>query len=91
ALTFVAALASLAMAVNYYLLDGLPAPWFQPSFAFGGAIDSSLLLALFSLVILLGRAMAGWRIVGRSKPKDLRTAPHENRRVASRRERQVAA
>ncbi len=55
-LTVVAAFASLALAANYYLLDGLPTPWFQPSFAVGGAIDSSLLLALFSLVILLGRA-----------------------------------
>ncbi|HEX6818801.1 MAG TPA: hypothetical protein VF120_10530 [Ktedonobacterales bacterium] len=61
ALTFVAALASLAMALNYYLLDGLPTPWFQPGYAVGGAIDPSLLLALFTSVILLGRILAGWR------------------------------
>jgi hypothetical protein len=65
ALTIVAALASLAMAGNYYLLDGVPTPWFQPGFAFGGAIDASLLLALFSLVILLGRALSRWPRRGR--------------------------
>jgi hypothetical protein len=55
-LTIVAALSSLAMGLNYYLLDGMPLPWFQPGLAYGGAIDSALFLALSSAVILLGRA-----------------------------------
>ncbi len=54
-LTIVAALGSLAMGLNYYLLDGMPLPWFQPGLAYGGAIDSALFLALSSVVILLGR------------------------------------
>ncbi len=54
-LTIVAAFGSLTMGLTYYLLDGMPLPWFQPGLAYGGAIDSALFLALSSVVILLGR------------------------------------
>jgi hypothetical protein len=56
ALTLVAALGSLAMGFNYFLLDGMPLPWFQPGLAYGGVIDAGLFLVVLSLVILLGRA-----------------------------------
>lgn len=40
------------MAVSFYLLDGAPAAWLMPSVAFGGALDTGLLLALASVALL---------------------------------------
>jgi hypothetical protein len=55
-----AALAAALMGLSFYLLDGAPPQWPMPSVAFGGALDTGLLLALGSAV-LLADAAAGWR------------------------------
>jgi hypothetical protein len=54
-LTMGAALGGIILGFNFYLLDGLPIPWFSPGIAYGGAIHSGLLLALACLVILTGQ------------------------------------
>jgi hypothetical protein len=54
-----AALGALFMGLNYYALDGMPAPWFTPGLAYGGAIHPALFLGLASATILLGQ-IAGW-------------------------------
>ncbi len=61
-----AALAAALMGLSFYLLDGAPAQWPMPSVAFGGALDTGLLLALGS-VVLLADAAVGWRS-GRMRP-----------------------
>lgn len=50
----VAAAGTLLLGINYYLLDGAPTLLPTPSIAYGGAINSGLLLALGSVVLLLG-------------------------------------
>jgi thiosulfate dehydrogenase [quinone] large subunit len=52
-LTVGAAVAALFMALNYWVLDGMPAPWFTPELAYGGAIHPALFLALASAAILI--------------------------------------
>jgi len=59
ALSVGAALGALFMGLNYYVLDGLPAPWFTPSLAYGGAIHPALFVGLASAMILVGQ-IAGW-------------------------------
>lgn len=55
-----AALGAGLMGLSFYLLDGAPSQWFMPSVAFGGALDTGLMLALSS-VVLLADAATGWR------------------------------
>src|SRR5207248_7976454 len=45
-LALFAAIGAGLLGVSYFFLDGLPAPWFIPSVAFGGSIDSGLFLAV---------------------------------------------
>ena len=45
------------LGVSYFFLDGLPAPWFIPSIAFGGSIDSGLFLALASVILVVSQLM----------------------------------
>ena len=45
------------LGVSYFFLDGLPAPWFIPSVAFGGSIDTGLFLAVASVVLIVGQLM----------------------------------
>jgi uncharacterized membrane protein YphA (DoxX/SURF4 family) len=47
-----AALGAGLMGLTFYLLDGAPSQWFMPSIAFGGALDSGLMLAVGSAVLL---------------------------------------
>jgi uncharacterized membrane protein YphA (DoxX/SURF4 family) len=47
-----AALATALMGLSFYLLDGAPSQWPMPSVAFGGALDTGLMLALGSAVLL---------------------------------------
>lgn len=54
-LTMGAALGGLFMGLNFYMLDGLPIPWFTPGLAYGGAIHSGLLLALICLIIFVAQ------------------------------------
>jgi hypothetical protein len=54
-----AALSTVLMGLSFYLLDGAPSPWIMPSIAFGGALDTGLLLALGSALLLADRA-ASW-------------------------------
>jgi uncharacterized membrane protein YphA (DoxX/SURF4 family) len=58
----VAAAGAGVLGASFYLLNGAPAAWFTPSVAFGGALDTGLLLALASLVLLVEPARAWlWR------------------------------
>ena len=50
-----AAIGAGLLAVSYFFLDGLPAPWFVPSIAFGGSIDNGLFLAAASVVLVVGQ------------------------------------
>lgn len=59
-LALAAALATALMGLSFYLLDGAPSQWPIPSVAFGGALDTGLMLALGSAV-LLADAAADWR------------------------------
>ncbi|HEX6543260.1 MAG TPA: hypothetical protein VF040_16005 [Ktedonobacterales bacterium] len=51
----IAAGGALVMGLNYYLLDGAPTLWFQPSLAYGGAIAQEMTLALASLVLVVAQ------------------------------------
>ncbi len=53
----IAAIGAGLLGVSYFFLDGLPAPWFVPSVAFGGSIDSGLFLALASVVLIVSQFM----------------------------------
>ena len=55
-LAVAAAAAAGVMGLSFYALDGVPTPWFTPSIAFGGALDTGLLLALGSAVLLAAAA-----------------------------------
>jgi hypothetical protein len=48
------------MGLSFYVLDGMPAPWFMPSIAYNGALDAGLLLALGSAILLVS-ALGEWR------------------------------
>lgn len=43
------------LGLSFFLLDGMPLPWFEPSIAYGGSIDTGLFLALGSLILLVGQ------------------------------------
>lgn len=43
------------LGLSYFFLDGLPTPWFTPSIAYGGAIDTGLFLAAASVVLVVGQ------------------------------------
>jgi hypothetical protein len=50
-----AALGAGLLGVSYFFLDGLPRPWFVPTIAFGGSIDTGLFLAAASVVLVVGQ------------------------------------
>jgi len=52
-LALVAAMGAGLLGVSYFFLDGLPAPWFLPSVAFGGSIDNGLFLAVARVIIVV--------------------------------------
>jgi hypothetical protein len=43
------------LGVSYFFLDGLPTPWFVPSIAFGGSIDTGLFFAAASVVLIVSQ------------------------------------
>ena len=51
----IAAIGAGLLGVSYFFLDGLPSPWFVPSIAFGGSIDTGLFLAVASVVLIVGQ------------------------------------
>lgn len=51
---FAAAGAGL-LGLSFFLLDGLPLPWFTPSIAYGGAIDTGLFLAIASVILIVAQ------------------------------------
>ena len=53
----IAAIGAGLLAVSYFFLDGLPKPWFVPSVAFGGSIDTGLFLAVASVVLIVSQLM----------------------------------
>jgi hypothetical protein len=55
-----AALGAGLLGVSYFFLDGLPAPWFVPSVAFGGSIDNGLFLAIASVILVVSQFIQ-WR------------------------------
>ena len=59
-LALVAAMGAGLLGVSYFFLDGLPAPWFLPSVAFGGSIDNGLFLAIASVILVVSQLMR-WR------------------------------
>jgi hypothetical protein len=52
-----AALGAGLLGVSYFFLDGLPKPWFVPSVAFGGSIDTGLFLAVASVVLIVSQLL----------------------------------
>jgi hypothetical protein len=56
-LALFAALGAGLLGVSYFFLDGLPAPWFIPSVAFGGSIDNGLFLAIASVILVVSQLM----------------------------------
>jgi hypothetical protein len=48
----VAAAGAGLLGLSFFLLDGLPTPWFAPTIAYGGAIDTGLFLAIASTVLV---------------------------------------
>lgn len=53
----VAAIGAGLMGLSFFLLDGLPAPWFAPGVAYGGAIDTGLFLAAASVILVAGQLL----------------------------------
>ncbi|HLZ63584.1 MAG TPA: hypothetical protein VKR06_42155 [Ktedonosporobacter sp.] len=43
------------LGLSFFFLDGLPVPWFVPSIAFGGSIDTGLLLAAASVILVVSK------------------------------------
>jgi hypothetical protein len=58
ALALGAAAGTCLMGLSFFLLDGAPTQWAMPSIAFGGALDTGLLLAIASAILLTGPASA---------------------------------
>jgi hypothetical protein len=54
-LALLAAIGAGLLGLSYFMLDGMPAPWFTPSVAYGGAMSTGLFLALASIVIIVGQ------------------------------------
>ena len=52
-----AAIGAGLLGISYFFLDGLPGPWFVPSIAFGGSIDTGLFLAAASVILVVGQLM----------------------------------
>ena len=50
-----AAVGAGMLGLSFFLLDGTPLPWFTPSVAYGGSIDTGLFLAAGSLILLASR------------------------------------
>ena len=53
----IAALGMGLLGVSYFFLDDLPTPWFVPSVAFGGSIDTGLFLAVASVILVVSQLM----------------------------------
>ena len=53
----IAAIGAGLLGLSYFFLDGLPKPWFVPSIAFGGSIDTGLFLAAASVVLVASQLM----------------------------------
>ncbi len=51
----IAAIGAGLLGLSYFFLDGLPAPWFVPTIAFGGSIDNGLFLAAASVVLVVSQ------------------------------------
>lgn len=51
----IAAAGTVLLGLSFFFLDGLPTPWFAPSIAYGGAVDTGLFLAAASVVLLVSR------------------------------------
>ena len=56
-LALLAAIGVGLLGVSYFFLDGLPTPWFVPSVAFGGALDTGLFLAIASVILVVSQLM----------------------------------
>ncbi|MBO0779626.1 MAG: hypothetical protein J2P37_12445, partial [Ktedonobacteraceae bacterium] len=50
------------LGLSYFMLDGMPAPWFAPGVAYGGAVNTGLFLAAASVVIIVGQLTQGYKI-----------------------------
>lgn len=50
-----AAVGAGLLGLSYYLLDGAPPLWFTPSLAYGGAIAPGMVVALASIVLVVGQ------------------------------------
>jgi hypothetical protein len=61
ALAVAVAAGTVLLGLSFYLLDGAPAFWPLPSIAFGGAVDTGLLLAALAAPLALGPALAWLR------------------------------
>jgi hypothetical protein len=61
ALAVVAAAGTVLLGLSFFLLDGTPAFWPLPSIAFGGAVDTGLLLAALAAPLALGPALTWLR------------------------------
>jgi hypothetical protein len=61
ALAVAAAAGTVLLGLSFYLLDGAPAFWPLPSIAFGGAVDTGLLLAALALPLVIGPALTWLR------------------------------
>jgi hypothetical protein len=61
ALAVAAAAGTVLLGLSFYLLDGAPAFWPLPSVAFGGAVDTGLLLAALAAPLALGPALTWLR------------------------------
>lgn len=66
-LTMGAALGGAFLGLNFYVMDGMPTPWFTPGIAYGGAIHSGLLLSLACLVIFIGQIGSRVRLPARPR------------------------
>ena len=56
-LALFAAIGAGLLGVSYFFLDGLPAPWFIPSIAFGGSINQGIFLAVASVILVVSQLM----------------------------------
>src|SRR6266566_242520 len=56
-LATIAAIGMGLLGVSYFFLDDLPTPWFVPSVAFGGSIDTGLFLAVASVILVVSQLM----------------------------------
>ena len=50
-----AAIGAVLLGLSFFFLDGLPQPWFVPSIAFGGSIDTGLFLAVASVILVVSQ------------------------------------